>query len=63
MDAKQREALDARNRANLYNVQSIEAERRVREKSIEADVWRNNYSRTEREKSLEVEAARSLRRS
>lgn len=63
LDAKAKEALEQKDRARNYLVSAADAERREREKSLEADVWRNTYQRTDREKSLEVEAARELRRS
>lgn len=63
LDAKSREVLDAKDRANRYLVDSVVAERKEREKSVEAEVWKNTYVRTDREKSLDVEAARNLRRS
>lgn len=42
-------------------MEALDAERKSRERSIEADAWKMNYSRTERDKSLEVDAVRSLR--
>lgn len=43
LDSKAREALDAKERASRYLTNSIVAELKEREKSVEAEVWKNSY--------------------
>lgn len=63
LDTQTRQTIEAKERATRSMLNASEAERKEREKSIEADTWKRVYQRTEREKSLDVESARNLRKS
>lgn len=63
LDEKQKEAQDAKARADRYLTETMLASRKEREKSIEAETWKNACIRTELDKSINVEVERDMRRS
>lgn len=63
LDAKQREVLEEKQRANRYLQSASIAQQEQHIKSIEADMWKQKYTTTERQKSIDTLVSRDIRNS